>query len=309
VPAADGRVEFRPAKAGEMEPCARVFVRAVNDLSRRKGSPVVPRNARQIALRLGHLRRTDPQGFQVAVKRGRVVAFASTILRENIHFLSMFWMLPSLQSRGVGQELLARAFAGVKEPPGAIRCVYASFDHRAQRLYVKFGMAPRSVIYGLGAETVELPPAPLVPVELRQLGEPGKVTPEALAIAAAVDRRVRGCRRDADIAFEISQPGARFFEAREDGETVGYLRVAGDGMVGPGGVIDKRYNEGLAWAGLRAASDLGAEKVRMQVAGLNIEALETAFRAGLKISFMGAWMSERPFGKLECYFATAGDIF
>lgn len=292
-----------------MDACARVFIRAVNDLSRRQGVAVVPRRVKLIALRLGHLRRTDPEGFHVAVDRGRIVAFASTILRENIHFLSMFWMLPSLQSHGVGQALLARAFAGEKAPPGTIRCVYASFDHRAQRLYVKFGMAPRSVVYGLGAAKVKLPPPPLVPVELRQVGEPGKVTREALAIAAAVDRRVRGCRRDADIAFEMSQPGSRFFEAREDGEAVGYIRVAGNGMVGPGGVIDRRYNEGLAWAGLRAACDLRGKEVRMQVAGLNIEALEMAFRAGLKIVFMGAWMSERPFGKLECYFATAGDIF
>ncbi len=300
---------MRPAKAGEMDACARVFVRAVNDLSRRTGTPVAPRKPKLIAKRLGHLRRTDPKGFQVALEGGRVVAFASTILRENIHFLSMFWMLPSLQSRGIGQELLSRAFAGEKEPPGTVRCVYASFDHRAQRLYVKFGMAPRSVVYGLGTPRVKMPPPPLLPVELRQVGEPGEVTPEALAIAAAVDRRVRGCRRDADIAFEQSQPGARFFEAQERGEPVGYIRVAGNGLVGPGGVIDRRYNEGLAWAGLRAASDLGAEEVRMQVAGLNIEALETAFRAGLKIVFMGAWMSQRPFGKLECYFATAGDIF
>lgn len=292
-----------------MEACARVFVRAVDDLARRTGSPVVPRKPKLIAARLGHLRRTDPKGFQVALERGRVVAFASTILRENIHFLSMFWMLPSLQSRGIGQALLSRAFAGNQEPPGTVRCVYASFDHRAQRLYVKFGMAARSVVYALGGQAVKLPPAPLVPVELRQVGEPGEVTKEALAIAAAVDRRVRGCRRDADIAFEQSQEGARFFEAMERGETVGYIRVTADGKIGPGGVIDRRYNEGLAWAALRAACEFAPDEIRMQVTGLNIEALDLAFRAGLKIVFMGAWMSERPFGKLECYFATAGDIF
>ena len=49
--------------------------------------------------------------------------------------------------------------------------------------------------------------------------------------------------------------------------------------------------------------------MRMQVAGLNHEALELAFRAGMRVTFMGAWMSEREVGKLECYFATAGDIF
>lgn len=292
-----------------MDDCARVFVRAVNDLSRRQGIPAARRKPKVIAARLTHLRRTDPKGFQVALEDGRVVAFASTILRENIRFLSMFWMLPTLQSQGLGHALLSRAFNEVEEPPGTIRCVYASFDSRAQRLYVKFGMAPRSVIYGLSAEKVSLPKHPQIPVELVQVGGVAEVTPEALAIAAAVDRRVRGCRRDADIAFTLSQPNTRFFEAREDGAPIGYLIVGGDGLVGPGGVINRRYCEGLAWSGIAAARELEVEKIRMQMAGLNIEALETAFRAGLKISFLGAWMTQREFGHLDCYLATAGDIF
>lgn len=300
---------MRRAKASEMYACAQVFVRAVNDLSRRQGVPVAPRKPKLIAARLDHLRRTDPDGFQVALRGGRVVAFASTILRDHIHFLSMFWMLPSLQDKGVGQTLLGRAFNEVKAPPGTIRCVYASFDHRAQRLYLKFGMVPRSVVYGLGADSITVPKPPLQPVQLMQVGRPGEVTREALALAAAVDRRVRGCRRDADIAFTLAEKGTRFFEAREGKATVGYIVVQGDGMVGPGGVIDRRYCEGLAWSGLAAAADMQPKKIRMQVAGLNIEALDTALRAGLKITFMGAWMTQREFGKLDCYFATAGDIF
>ncbi len=292
-----------------MYDCARVFVHAVNDLSRRQGVAVGPRKPKLIAARLNHLRRTDPKGFQVALQGGRVVAFASTILREKVHFLSMFWMLPSLQSKGTGQELLRRAFDGVKAPPGTVRCVYASFDHRAQRLYTKFGMVPRSLVYGMGAEKITLPKPPAVPVELVQVGAPGEITREALAIAAAVDRRVRGCRRDADIAFTLAEKGTRFFEAREDGAPVGYVMAQGDGMVGPGGVIDKRYNEGLAWSALAAAQDMGPKKIRMQVTGLNHEGLETAFRAGLRTTFMGAWMTQREFGHMECYFATAGDIF
>jgi GNAT superfamily N-acetyltransferase len=309
VTAAKGRISMRRARADEMYACAQVFVRAVNDLSRRQGVPVAPRKPKRIAARLGHLRRTDPGGFQVAVKDGRVVAFASTILREKIHFLSMFWMLPSLQSKGVGQALLKRAFDGVEEPPGTIRCVYASFDHRAQRLYLKFGMVPRSVVYGLGADSITLPKPPSIPVELVQVGEPGQITREALAIAAALDGRVRGCRRDADIAFTLSEKGTRFFEAQEDGAPVGYIMVTGSGMVGPGGTIHRRYNEGLAWSALAAAQDQSPKEIRMQLTGLNIDAVNTAFRAGLRIVFMGAWMTQREFGKLDCYFATAGDIF
>jgi predicted N-acetyltransferase YhbS len=294
-----------------MAPCAAVFVRAVNDLTRRMGGTVVPRHPKVIAGRLDHLRRSTPAGFHVAQRDGRVVAFASTILREHIHFLSMFWANPSLQGKGIGHELLARAFDGPRAPPGTIRCVFASLDRRAQRLYLKYGMVPRSMIYGLASPGAQLhlPPPPDRPVDLAQVGMPGEVTPRALAVAAAVDRRVRGCRRDVDLAFTIAYQGARFFEAREDGETVGYVVVDKDGAVGPGGAIDARYVGGLAWAALAVAHDQHSKRVTMQVTGLNMEALRLAFSAGLKITFSGAWMTQREFGKFDCYLATAGDIF
>jgi ribosomal protein S18 acetylase RimI-like enzyme len=300
---------MRQARPSDMYPCAKVFLHAVNDLGRRTGSPPTPRNLKVVAHRLGHLQATDPSGFHVAERGGRVAAFATTILREKVHFLSMFWALPSLQSKGVGQGLLHRAFERPRPPPGTLRCVFASLDFRAQRLYTKFGMTPRTLIYGLGADQVTLPKAPLTPVELEQVGEPGQATDEALALAAAIDRRVRGCRRDADIRFTLSEKGTRFFEAKEDGDTVGYLVVMADGLVGMGGVIDRRYNEGLAWAGLRAVQELRPKRIRMSVPALNREAVELAFRSGMKLTFMGAWMTEREFGKLDCYLATAGDVF
>jgi hypothetical protein len=58
------------------------------------GNTPPPTRAPDIAAALAHLRHTDPRGFHVAVKGERVVAFASTILRGNTHFLSMFWALP-----------------------------------------------------------------------------------------------------------------------------------------------------------------------------------------------------------------------
>jgi len=301
---------YRDAKASDMTACASVFVESVADLSRRLGVEFRRRDPAVIARRLGYLRGTDPKGFQVATRGGRAVAFASTILREDVHFLSMFWARPAMQGRGVGRALLARAFNRPDPPATAVRCVFASLDTRAQSLYLKIGMVPRSLIYGLARDGVPpaLPP-PEVPVELSQVGEPGAVTKSALALAAALDRKNRGCRRDTDIAFTLDQPGARFFEAQEDGDPVGYVILTKDGMVGPGGVIDPRYAEGLAWAGLQAQRDLGAERPALQVVGTNDGALRAAFAAGLRITFHGVWMTQREFGRFDRYFATAGDIF
>src|ERR1044071_2999088 len=94
---------FREARPDDMLGCARVFQRSATDLARREGNSPPDIRAQDMAFALAHLQRTDPRGFHVAVQNGRVAAFASTILRGNTHFLSMFWALPQLQSKGVGR--------------------------------------------------------------------------------------------------------------------------------------------------------------------------------------------------------------
>jgi len=299
------RITFREARSDDMPGCARVFLRSSDDLGRRQGKTPPPMRVRDMVPALAHLQRTDPKGFQVAVQGGRVVAFASTILRGNTHFLSMFWALPTLQSKGIGRRLLTRAFEAPKPPASAVRCVYASLDPRAQALYLKFGMYPRGMFYLLrGAPKPSQ--RPKVSVELVPVGEPGKTSSKMLAVAAKYDRMFREARRDADIRFVTTLPGARFFLVSARGSTIGYAVVAEKGRVGPACVIDPRYSAGLAWAVKEAARNLGAESMSIVVPGVNAGALNAFFEAGLKTEFFGAWMSAKPIGAFESYFLASG---
>ena len=254
---------------------------------------------------LGHVQRTDPKGFQVAVQNGRVVAFASTILRGNTHFLAMFWALPSLQNKGVGRKVLTRAFEEPRPPRSAIRCVFASLDTRAQALYLKFGMRPRGMFYLLKGKPKQTP-RPRRAVELVQVGRPGRTSREMVAIAARFDRTFRTTRRDADIRYVMRLPGARFYSARAGGSTIGYAVVSDKGRVGPAGVIDPRYSAGLAWAAVDTATKHGADSMIVIVPGVNAGAIDTFFRAGLKSEFFGAWMSAKPLGAFEGYLLCSG---
>jgi GNAT superfamily N-acetyltransferase len=298
-------VTYRQARRADMLSCARVFVRSSRDLARRMGNTPPPTRAAGIATALAHLRHTDPRGFHVAVKGERVVAFAATILRGNTHFLSMFWVLPGLQSRGVGRRVLARAFDGPRPPASAVRCVFASLDTRAQVLYLKFGMRPRGMFYLLkGAPNPS--PRPKHAVELEPVGKPGKASPRMLAIAARFDRKFRAARRDADVRFVMSLPGARFFIARAGRVTIGYAVVNKKGRIGPAGVVDPRYSAGLAWAIKEVARTMGAKELIVVVPGVNAGALGAFFQAGLHAEFFGAWMSARPVGSFEGYMLAGG---
>jgi len=300
-----GTILYRQAHAADMLGCARVFVHSAKDLARRMGNVPSRQRPKDIATALAHLQRTDPRGFAVATRGGRVVAFAATILRGNIHFLSMFWTLPGLQSKGVGRRVLTRAFEAPKPKPSAVRCVYASLDTRAQVLYLKFGMRPRGMLYLVKGEP-KPSPRPKLAVDLVPVGKPGKVTPRMLAIAARFDRKFRGSRRDPDIRFVMGLPGAQFFLVRANGRTMGYAIVNKKGRVGPAGVTDPRLSAGLAWALKEAARAMEAKEIFVVVPGVNAGALDAFFDAGLKTEFFGAWMSAKPVGFLEGYLLAGG---
>jgi hypothetical protein len=189
-----------------------------------------------------------------------------------------------------------------------VRTVVASLDHRAQALYVKFGMIPRTLIYTFEGKPPKAAPAGVL--ELRQVGPTGRVTNHARALAARFDARLRGARRDTDFRFwTTAVPGTRFFEARSAGRTVGYILLRGNGVVGPGGVLAPSLSEPLLTAALVRARELGMKKVTVWIPGLNAGALRAAFASGLKVEFMTSWMSSREIGDLAAYIPSGGVLF
>ena len=300
-------VRIRPARPRDFSACARLCLRSLRDLSRRQGlrPPTFP--ARSLLPFLRHALATDPEGFHVAIVKGKIVCYAITILRGKTHFLAQFFALPGMQSRGVGRPVLARAFDAPRPPHGTVRCVVASLDLRAQALYTKFGMSPRTILY-----TVEgKPTKPTVGgLELRQVGPTGRFTTRASDLAAGFDRRLRAARRDADQRFFVmAAKGSRFFTARSDGRTVGYVVIRGNGAIGPGGVRDPSLSAGLMSAAITKARELGMKTVSAWVPGLNVGALEAAFDAGLKIGFLTAWMAAGDIVRLDSYLPSGGVLF
>ena len=300
-------VRIRPARPRDFSACARLCLCSLRDLSRRQGlrPPTFP--ARSLLPFLRHALATDPEGFHVAIVKGKIVCYAITILRGKTHFLAQFFALPGMQSRGVGRPVLARAFDAPRPPRGTVRCVVASLDLRAQALYTKFGMSPRTILY-----TVEgKPTKPTVGgLELRQVGPTGRFTTRASDLAAGFDRRLRAARRDADQRFFVmAAKGSRFFTARSDGRTVGYVVIRGNGAIGPGGVRDPSFSAGLMSAAITKARELGMKTVSAWIPGLNMGALEAAFDAGLKIGFLTAWMAAKDIVRLDSYLPSGGVLF
>ena len=100
-----------------------------------------PSDAELEAIRVGHGRfvQRDGPGAWVAVLEGQVVGVAESVRRESFWGLSMLFVHPEFQSRGVGGRLLE---AAVGYAAGATqRMIQSSPDPRAMRRYFLAGLA------------------------------------------------------------------------------------------------------------------------------------------------------------------------
>ena len=82
-------------------------------------------------------------GYGVPVKdpvTGAVIGYAGSIVRGQVAFLTDLFVRAAHQSNAIGQALLA----AVMPQDGRMHCTTASTDPRAQALYARAGMAPRS---------------------------------------------------------------------------------------------------------------------------------------------------------------------
>ena len=100
-----------------------------------------PSDAQLEAGRVGHARfiQRDGPGAWVAVSEGQVVGVAESVRRGSFWGLSMLFVHPAFQGRGVGNQLLEAAMgyaAGASQ-----RMIQSSPDPRAMRRYFLAGLA------------------------------------------------------------------------------------------------------------------------------------------------------------------------
>jgi GNAT superfamily N-acetyltransferase len=152
-----------------------------------------PSDAQLEASRVGHSRfvQRDGPGAWVAISEGQVVGVAESVRRESFWGLSMLFVHPAFQSRGVGRWLLE---AAVGYAAGATqRMIQSSSDPRAMRRYFLAGLAMHPT-----AEMGGQPDRRAIPPSL-----PGREGDEGdLELVAEVESQL-GRSRTEDVAFGL----------------------------------------------------------------------------------------------------------
>lgn len=168
--------------------------------------------------RVAHLLATDPSGAWVAEQDGAIVGCALALVREGMWFLSLLMVQPSLQSKGLGRELLDATLTTATDRSW----ILATDDPAALRRYQRAGF-DLHVTY-----TAKGTPGPLEPANGVIEGDYDRHS----ALVDEVTRHVRGAGFSRDLPFFRGRMVP--FLVVDDGEGQGFvfLRLGGIVMLG-----------------------------------------------------------------------------
>lgn len=236
-----------------------------------------------------HLSRTASENWVAQDSDGKVIGWAMSVERDGVLELTHFFVEPGTQTKGIGRELLARAFPLGR---GRHRVILATQDPRALSLYLRFGV-------GYVTTSVDLFPAPEAvevtsDLEFERL-QPGDAAVDAVA---TVEEAVLGHHRDVDIRFLLeNRPG---WLARRNGEVVGVAFGAQGSNSGPIAALDPADMPALLEHVEREAHAAGVEELYFSVPMINTVAVRHLLARGFRLDpFYVKVLADEPSMRLD----------
>jgi len=284
---------LRPATAADLPACEAIWRAGLMGYLAPMGLGEIPEDNPGLRRLHAHTLATDPDKFWVGTNAaGVMVAFGSAVQRGRVWFLSMLFVSPEAQARGVGRSILDR----ILPSDGAILSTCTdSAQPISNALYASLGIVPRMPVLnfvGRPAEGWTPPPLPAGIVAVSVIGPEGiptlqlgaRVEPVDGPFAAdrdALDRDVLGFDHPADHAF-AANPDQRLYAYRDgSGRLVGYGAASLAGRVGPIAVRDPEHLAPIVGHLLSVIEPRGASSI--WVAGAAGAAVRLLLAARLRI--------------------------
>ena len=305
---------IRPATADELPTCAAIWRESLNDYLGRLAQPEIPDDLAPILRLYGHLHATDPATFLVAESppaRGMrrttgepasIDGFAVVVRRDALRYLSMLFVRPAAQARGLGRALLGAT--GMDEQPDADARRATATDTVqpiSNGLYASLGIVPRIPLLrlvGLPTRAGDFGPLP-AGVEAIGFDEVDDSTDglgrSALAAELdALDRDAAGFGRQADHPFHAREGRIGFLFRDRDGRAVAYGYSSEAGRVGPIAVRDAALLGPVVGHLIHSVRPRGA--FGMWVPGTAGEAIVPLLRSGFRFDGFPVLLCwDRPF--------------
>lgn len=243
-----------------------------------------------------HLANTA-EHFWVAEQNGEIIGYSRSCNYDGVRQLTELFVLPSVQAKGVGKELLARAFPHAS---ARLRLIIASPALPAQVLYMRNGVYTHQTLYIFS----RVPQPTAITSDL--IIEPAPVSTVALPLFAAVDSGILGFQRDDDHAWLLSDRQGWLY--RRQGKVVGY-GYTGE-KSGPFALLEPAdFPVVIAHAENQAAA-ASRESFLLWVVSTNRHAIDYLLGHNYKLlPFPASLLSDAPFGRLDHYINTDPPYF
>jgi GNAT superfamily N-acetyltransferase len=307
-PDAPADITFRAATSSDLPECNRIWRVGIDAYLQPMGFPPLPDDNPSVRRLHAHTLATDPKRFLVAERRGRliggkVVAFGSAVEREALWFLSMLFVDPEEQARGIGRGLLWRMLPERLDGRYLATCT-DSAQPVSNGLYASLGIVPRMPLFNLVGRPRLNSSWPSLPDGLS--AEP--VTDHdawcADSEVAALDRSLLGFTHPQDHRFVLGEPRRGFAYRTREGRLAGYGYAGEVGRVGPIAVVEPELLSPVLGHLLATVVPRGASSVWLP--GDAAEAIAAAVQCGLRIEgfpVLAGW--SRPFADFTRYVPTS----
>jgi len=290
-------VTFRPATIADLPDCERLWRDGLNGYLRPLGFPDVPLENPGLRRLHAHTLATDPDRFWVAERDGRLEAFGSAVVRGRVWFLSMLFVDPGAQLRGLGRAILER-IRPAADDAFTLATATDSAQPVSNGLYASLGIVPRVPLFNLvGRPRPGWTPPPL-PDGMRAVRWPADGALDAAR--DDLDRELLGFAHPDDHVFVRGDGRGTFAYLGERGDLAGYGYASEAGRVGPLAVRDAALAAPVLGHLLTAVEPRGASSTWLPGAGG--PGIVTALEAGLRIEgFPTILCWSAPFADLERY--------
>jgi GNAT superfamily N-acetyltransferase len=302
----DGRIAYRPATVADNHAVHDVFLAAVSEVDRRVGSvdavddtdpEVRAASWTRWQSLFDHLARTVDRAW-LAEADGQVVGYARSINRDGRRELTEFFVRPGWQGKGIGGELLGRAFPseGARH-----RSIIATLELGALGRYLQTGLSARCLLLYCSAGPRRNPVEADLEVEPIGAGDD-------LAAVNRIDAALLGHTREIDHRWLLAEGDRDGFLFRRGGKVVAYGYV-GD-RSGPVAVLDAADTSAVLGCLETHAADRGLGDIGFWLPSINREATEYLLGRGFRIDpFITTFFSDDAAAGLDRYLVTSPPFF
>ncbi len=297
----DARLRLRRGTPADTRVCHELLWESATDLGKRRGMPLEGTAAdwwAGIEPVHRYLEHHAAEWWVAENDEGRLDGYARSIERGGLFELTELFVRPGAQSRGVGRELVSRAFPVGR---GDLRVIIATTDVRALARYHAAGVIARFPMFTFVGE-----PSPAAPGEMVT----SRVERDAadLELIRGIEKLVLGhARSTAELEWMLEFREGYLY--RRGPRTVAFSFISADGS----GPIMAGDPADLAEVLLHVESrahELGVAKLELEVPSVNATAVGHLSSRGFRIDpWMNLLMSNRPFGQFDRYVGFNPPIF